>query len=64
MKCLELNTDRLEFELKQIGKNKGWLAGEMGSTPAMVSYLFSKKPISFAEKLGEIFQVDPIKFIR
>lgn len=64
MKQIELNIDKLEFELKQIKKNKGWLAKKMGVTPAMVSYLYKKKPLSFANKLGKIFGIDPLLFVK
>jgi len=64
MNELQLNTKKIKNELKRIGKNKRWLAEQIGVSKPMVSYIFKNKPISFAVKIAEIFDIDPKDLIR
>jgi hypothetical protein len=64
MDKLQLNTDKIQKELDRIGKNRAWLATQMGNTQAMVNYLFDKKPLSLAPKLARIFNMDAKDLIK
>jgi len=64
MRKLVLNTEKIQSELDRLGKGKKWLANKMGNTQAMVTYVFKKKPISFAVKFGKIFDLDPKDLIK
>jgi len=64
MEKLQLNTDKVMAELNRLGKNKKWLAGRMKATPAMVTYLFKYKPITFADRLARILQMDARDLIK
>ena len=59
MQNLKLNTEKIKAELSRLGKNRTWLAKQMKLTPAMVTYLFNRKPITFADRLARIFDLDP-----
>ena len=58
MKTLELNTDKLKQEMERLGVRKGWLAKKLRMSPAMTNYIFNKKPVSFAIRLGKIFGIN------
>ena len=59
MRELKLNTKKIKDEMDRRGKNHNWLATQMKTTPAMVTYLFKHKPITFASRLAKIFDLDP-----
>lgn len=54
---MELNIEKIDKELHRIGKRKSWLAQQMGISPAMVSYIYKKKPITFAKKIADVFGI-------
>jgi len=58
MQKLQLNTEKITAELRRIGKNKAWLARQMNTTPAMATYVFREKPITFADKIAAILNID------
>jgi hypothetical protein len=64
MKKLELNTDKIKSEMARLGVKKNWLAKKLKNTPAMVTYIFKYKPITFADRLAEIFNFDPKDLIK
>jgi len=64
MKKLELNTDKIKIEMKRLGVKNVWLAKKMDATPAMVTYIFKRKPITFASRLAEIFNLDAKDLIK
>ena len=64
MKTLELNTDKIKSEMDRLGVRKGWLAKKLKMTPAMTNYIFNKKPVGFAVRLADIFQLDPKDLIK
>ncbi len=61
---MKLNTNKIEKELKRLGKSKGWLAKKMNVAPPMVSYIMREKPITQAEKIGKILDIDPKDLIK
>jgi len=61
---MELDVDIIITEMKRIKVNKTWLANKLNVTPAMVSYVFKNKPISFAVKMSEIFNINPKYFLK
>jgi hypothetical protein len=61
---LELNTDKIKSEMARLGVKKNWLAKKLENTPAMVTYIFKYKPITFADRLAEIFNFDPKDLIK
>ena len=63
-KIMKLNTKKIEDELKRIGKNKKWLAKKMGVYPSMITYIFHNKPITQAERIAEVFGIDPKDLIK
>ena len=64
MKTLELNTDKIKAEMDRLGVRKGWLAKKLKMTPAMTNYIFNKKPVSYAVRLGKIFGIDAKDLIK
>ena len=64
MKTLELNTDKIKAEMDRLGVKKGWLAKKLKMKPSMTNYIFRKKPVSFAIRLGKIFGIDAKDLIR
>lgn len=61
---MKLNTDKIINELKRLGKNRSWLAKQMRVYPSMISYIFDKKPITQAEKIAKILDIDPKDLIK
>ena len=61
---MELNTQKIEDELKRIGKSHSWLAKKMGIARQYVSYIFKTKPITQAERIAEVFGIDPKDLIK
>lgn len=64
MEKLLLNTDKIKSEMDRIGVRKKWLSERLGMTPAMVTYIFKNRPISFATRLAEIFKIDAKDLIK
>ena len=64
MKTLELNTDKIKSEMDRLGVRKGWLAEKLRMHPSIVNYIFRKKPVSFAVRLGKIFGIDAKDLIK
>lgn len=64
MRKLELNTQKIKAEMDRLGVKRGWLADQLGMTPAMTNYIFNKKPITFADRLAKIFKLDPKDLIK
>lgn len=58
MNKLQLNTVKIKKEMDRLDVNNTWLADKMQATPAMVTYLFKYRPITFADRLAEIFDID------
>ena len=56
---MELNTKKIDRELKRLGKNRSWLAKEFKVTRANISYIMNKKPITQAERIGKLLGIDP-----
>ena len=61
---MKLNTYKIEKELERLGKNKTWLAEQMGVYPSWVTHVFKEKPITQAEKIGKILDIDPKDLIK
>jgi len=61
---VQLNTDKIKSEMDRMGVKKLWLAAKLKNTPAMVTYIFKHKPITFANKLARILNLDPKDLIR
>ena len=61
---MELNTNKIMKELERLGKNRSWLADQMGVYPSMITYIFKEKPITQAEKIGKILDIEPKDLIR
>ena len=59
MKKLKLNTDKIEQEMKRIGVTRTWLAKQLSVTPAMVTYIFHYRPVSYAVKIAPLFGMEP-----
>ena len=64
MKTLELNTDKIKAEMERLGVRKGWLAKNLGMTPAMTNYIMDKKPVGFAIRIANLFNLDPKDLIK
>lgn len=56
---MELNTDKIDKELKRLGKNRSWLAKECKITRAAISYIMNKKPITQADRIAKLLGIDP-----
>jgi len=61
---LQLNTDKIKMEMERLGMKKINLARKLGLTPAMVTYIFRSKPITFADRLSKIFGFDAKDLIK
>ena len=61
---MELNTQKVENELKRIGKSHSWLAKKMGIARQYVSYIFKTKPITQAERIAKALNLDPKDLIK
>jgi hypothetical protein len=61
---MELNTEKIETELKRIGKNKKWLAKKMGVYPSMITYIFHNKPITQAERIAKALNLNARDLIK
>jgi len=64
MAKLELCVEKIEKELQRLKKNKTWLASQIGVSSAMITWMFKHKPISYAERIGIVFDIDPKDLIR
>lgn len=63
--ALELDVERIRYELERIGKNQEWLAEQMGISTSSVSYfLKSRRPIRHAEDIGNVFGIDPMIILK
>lgn len=61
---MKLNTEKIESELKRIGRNKKWLAEKMKVYPSMITYIFKYKPITQAERIAKVLNLDPKDLIK
>jgi len=64
MAKLELDIEKISKELRCRKKNKSWLASQIGVSSAMITWMFKHKPISYAERIGIVFDIDPKDLIR
>ena len=64
MEKLKLNIEKISNEMTRLNKNKAWLANELGVTPAMVTWIFNKKPLSYAHKIAIVFDMEPKDLIK
>lgn len=61
---MELNTEKILEELKRLGKNRSWLADQMGVYPSWITHIFKDKPITQAERIGKILNIEPRDLIK
>ena len=64
MIVMRLDPTKIDYELERIKQNKTWLANKIDFTPQRLNGLIRDgRPIFHAEKLGNVFGVDPRHFI-
>lgn len=61
---MELNTEKILTELKRLGKNKKWLAEQLGVYPLWITHMLKHKPITQAERIGKALDIDPRDLIK
>jgi len=61
---MELNIEKIDQELRRIGKNRSWLAEQFNISRAAISYTMKRKPISQAERIGKLLGIEPRDLIR
>ena len=61
---LQLNTEKIDIELKRLGVNRSWLANKMNVTRQNISYIFINKPITQADRIAKVLNLDPKDLIR
>ena len=60
---LKLNTKKINDELERMRYGRKWLAKQLGVSLVMLSYVFKKRPINYAEKIGKVFNISAKDFI-
>ena len=61
---MELNVLKIKNELKRLGKGPTWLANKCVVDRRTVYYWFDNKTIKAAEKIAEVFNMDPKDLIK
>ena len=61
---MELNTDKINYELARISKSKYWLAKELDMSLNRVLYWFKSKSLKGAEPIAKVFNIDPKDLIK
>ena len=56
---MELNVEKIRNELKRLGKGPTWLATKCVVHRRTVHYWFENKTIKAAERIAEVFNMDP-----
>jgi plasmid maintenance system antidote protein VapI len=56
---MQLNIEKILGELKRTGKNKGWLARQLGVSNATVTYILKSKHITHADRVAKVFGLNP-----
>lgn len=64
MQIMKLNTDKILNELQRLGKTKTWLANKIKASPQNLSYILREKPITQAERIAKVFNIDPKDLIK
>jgi len=61
---MKLNTEKIRNELKRIGETQVWLAKQLGVTRQRVNQILSAASLKNAERIAEVFDIDPKDLIR
>ena len=61
---MELNIEKIDTELKRIGKKRLWLADECGVDHQLVYYWLKNKSLRGAEPIAKVFKINPKDLIK
>jgi transcriptional regulator len=64
LSIVKLDIDKIKKELERIDKNQSWLAVQLKCTRANVSSIFKRQPITYAEPIGKILNIQPKDLIK
>jgi len=58
---MQVNSDKILFELERIGWSQEKLANEVGRTKQAISYLLKRRtaPLGTLNKIGKALKIDP-----
>jgi hypothetical protein len=61
---MELNIEKIDAELKRIGKKRLWLADQCKVDHQLVYYWLKSKSLKGAEPIAKVFNIEPKDLIR
>jgi len=61
---MELYIEKIDAELKRIGKSRHWLAIELDRSPQLVYYWLNTKSLRGAEPIAKALKLHPKDLIR
>ncbi len=61
---MELNIEKINTELKRIGKSKYWLAKQLELPIQNIMYWINSKSLRGAEPIGKVLQINPRDLIK
>ena len=61
---MELNTKKIDAELKRLGKSWTWLSIQLNMSRQRVLYWRRAKSIKGAEPIAKLFRIDPKDLIK
>lgn len=61
---MKLNTEKIINELSRVSKTQSWLANQLGITRQYISYILKKRPITWADRIAKILNMNPRDLIK
>jgi len=61
---MKLYTEKIDAELKRLGKPRLWLARQMKRSPQIVYYWLHKRSVKGAEPIAKVLFVEPKDLIK
>ena len=53
---LKLNSQKIENDLRRLGKSRAWLASKVGVKPQLVNYWINSKSLAGASKIAKALE--------
>jgi len=61
---LQLNVEKINSELERMRYDRKWLSKKLGVSSVMMSYIFKRKPLSYAERIAEVLNISARDLIK
>ena len=61
---MKLNIEKINRELERIGKNRHWLAKQIGIMPQLIYYWFRAESVRGAEPIAKVLMMEPKDLIK